>query len=105
MGRRFLLVATLVVSGGLSAAGAQEVVSPPVHEVVIRGGRVLDGAGNPWIWADVAILVNGVVVIEPGGRHTGSLPGQGTVRSGDRTSYMTVEKRAPSLVLHRPTGT
>src|SRR5258706_3175120 len=27
----------------------------PVYNVVIRGGRVLDGAGNPWILADVAI--------------------------------------------------
>lgn len=27
----------------------------PVYDVVIRGGRVLDGCGNPWILADVAI--------------------------------------------------
>src|SRR5258708_35000103 len=27
----------------------------PVFDVVIRGGRVLDGFGNPWILADVAI--------------------------------------------------
>lgn len=27
----------------------------PVYDVVIRNGRVLDGAGNPWILADVAI--------------------------------------------------
>src|SRR5687768_13709913 len=30
-------------------------VSEPVYDVVIRHGRVLDGAGNPWILADVAI--------------------------------------------------
>ena len=29
--------------------------APPTYEVVIRGGRVLDGAGNPWINADIAI--------------------------------------------------
>ncbi|HSM04733.1 MAG TPA: D-aminoacylase [Longimicrobiales bacterium] len=28
----------------------------PTWDVVIRGGRVLDGAGNPWVPADVAIL-------------------------------------------------
>ncbi len=28
---------------------------PTVYDVVIRNGRVLDGAGNPWILADVAI--------------------------------------------------
>jgi N-acyl-D-amino-acid deacylase len=27
----------------------------PAYDVVIRGGRVLDGMGNPWIRADVAI--------------------------------------------------
>jgi N-acyl-D-amino-acid deacylase len=34
-----------------AAAGAA-----PLYDLVIRGGRVLDGAGNPWIAADVAIL-------------------------------------------------
>lgn len=29
--------------------------SEPVYDIVIRNGRVLDGAGNPWIAADVAI--------------------------------------------------
>ncbi len=29
--------------------------SEPQYDLVIRGGRVLDGAGNPWILADVAI--------------------------------------------------
>ena len=27
----------------------------PIYDLVIRNGRVLDGAGNPWILADVAI--------------------------------------------------
>ncbi len=27
----------------------------PAYDVVIRGGRVVDGSGNPWILADVAI--------------------------------------------------
>lgn len=28
---------------------------PPAYDVVIRNGRVLDGAGNPWIRADIAV--------------------------------------------------
>jgi len=28
---------------------------PTAYDIVIRGGRVLDGAGNPWVTADVAI--------------------------------------------------
>jgi N-acyl-D-aspartate/D-glutamate deacylase len=33
----------------------QSSAANPVYDVVIRNGRVLDGAGNPWIHADVAI--------------------------------------------------
>src|SRR6188768_16622 len=31
------------------------VAQDPAYDIVIRNGRVLDGAGNPWILADVAI--------------------------------------------------
>lgn len=46
--------AAAILSGAtprLSAAPADD----SVYDVVIRNGRVLDGAGNPWIRADVAI--------------------------------------------------
>ena len=33
----------------------QETNAAPEYDIVIRGGRVLDGAGNPRIFADVAI--------------------------------------------------
>jgi N-acyl-D-aspartate/D-glutamate deacylase len=39
----------------LTHLGAQNVAPTPTYDVVIRNGRVLDGAGNPWILADVAI--------------------------------------------------
>lgn len=39
---------------------AQEV---PEYDVVIRGGRVLDGAGNPWVRADVAVRAGRIVRI------------------------------------------
>ncbi|MBX6363888.1 MAG: D-aminoacylase [Gemmatimonadetes bacterium] len=38
-----------------AAARAQGPAGVPEYDVVIRNGRVLDGAGNPWIAADVAI--------------------------------------------------
>lgn len=39
-----------------AVVSAQEAASPePEYDVVIRGGRVLDGAGNPCVFADVAI--------------------------------------------------
>ena len=34
---------------------AQETKAQPEYDIVIRGGRVLDGAGNPCILADVAV--------------------------------------------------
>ena len=39
----------------LGHLGAQNAAQTPAYDVVIRNGRVLDGAGNPWILADVAI--------------------------------------------------
>ena len=39
----------------LGHLGAQNAAQAPAYDVVIRNGRVLDGAGNPWILADVAI--------------------------------------------------
>lgn len=41
----------------LAAAGYAQTIAPEQHDydIVIRGGRVLDGAGNPCIFADVAI--------------------------------------------------
>ncbi|HEV7287091.1 D-aminoacylase [Sphingomonas sp.] len=35
----------------------------PAYDIVIRGGRVLDGAGNPWVSGDVAIKDGRIVAI------------------------------------------
>ena len=49
-----LAVAAMTVTGPRPAA-AQMTRGDTAYDLVIRGGRVLDGAGNPWIRADVAI--------------------------------------------------
>jgi N-acyl-D-amino-acid deacylase len=41
----------LLISSVLTTAQTES----PIFDIVIRNGRVLDGAGNPWILADVAI--------------------------------------------------
>ena len=46
-------IAVLVTSAG--DAFAQATGQATTYDVVIRNGRVLDGSGNPWILADVAI--------------------------------------------------
>ena len=63
-------IATCLIAAGLMAippVSAQEMAQ---YDLVIRGGRVLDGAGNPWIKADVAIADGRIVKI-------GTVSGQG----------------------------
>ena len=51
---RCLLILLLVLNAWPSFAQMQSTAEPQ-YDIVIRNGRVLDGAGNPWIIADVAI--------------------------------------------------
>jgi len=58
IGLRRRRLAAAGLAGALSAAGlAAQPGGParPTYDVVIQGGRVLDGSGNPWMYADVAI--------------------------------------------------
>lgn len=48
-----LQILLLLVGTSVIQIAAQAIA--PVYDIVIRNGRVLDGAGNPWIAADVAI--------------------------------------------------
>jgi len=56
-----ILIASAVLGVGLLSFAARETPaqsaapSVPDYDVVIRNGRLLDGAGNPWVRADVAI--------------------------------------------------
>lgn len=49
----------------------------PLYNIVIRNGRVLDGAGNPWIAADVAIKSGRFVGV---GRVEGRLASRGPIK-------------------------
>lgn len=50
MYRNALAVFTLLIALCLSAAA-----QTPTYDVLIRNGKVVDGTGNPWIYADVGI--------------------------------------------------
>lgn len=69
MPRPFLLLVVLV-SAAVAAPSAQPAGPEAAYDLVIRNGRVLDGMGNPWIRADVAIRDGRVVAI-------GRVPGRG----------------------------
>nr|WP_246623748.1 amidohydrolase family protein [Sphingomonas colocasiae] len=48
-----------------SAGAALSQGATAEYDLVIRGGRVLDGAGNPWISADVAVKDGRIVKVGP----------------------------------------
>lgn len=50
-----LLIAVISCCALAATSSAQDSATTPPYDIVIRNGRVLDGAGNPWILADVAI--------------------------------------------------
>jgi N-acyl-D-amino-acid deacylase len=52
-------------------AGTRPVAPVPAYDLVIRNGRVLDGAGNPWVRADLAVkdgIIAKVGVVQEQGR-------------------------------------
>jgi N-acyl-D-amino-acid deacylase len=61
--RALMVTFVLLVTAGLESGTAQ----PPAarYDLVIRGGHVLDGAGNPWVAADVAVTADTIVAVGP----------------------------------------
>ena len=69
--RSFTGILILLLLFGTSAIPIRAQTDIPTYDLVIRNGRVLDGAGNPWIAADVAIKDGRFVRI-------GKIDGKGT---------------------------
>ncbi|MEZ5285784.1 MAG: amidohydrolase family protein [Vicinamibacterales bacterium] len=65
--------AALLTALGLASLAWQPVAhsQAPAFDIVIRGGRVVDGTGSPWFAADVGIAGDSIVAVaprlEPGG--------------------------------------
>ncbi len=58
----------VILAATAAAAFAQSNQTAPAYDIVIQGGRIVDGAGNPWYMGDVAIRGDRIVAI-------GKLPG------------------------------
>jgi N-acyl-D-amino-acid deacylase len=52
-----------LVAGILAAAPVPVAPQAPHYDILIRGGRVVDGTGNPWYRADVAIDGDRIVAV------------------------------------------
>ncbi|MCZ0934709.1 MAG: amidohydrolase family protein [Gemmatimonadetes bacterium] len=110
---RALLFAAVLGVPHVATAAAQE----PAFDILLRGGRVLDGTGNPWFRADVGIRGGRIArvgdladaaadrVIELDGRYV--VPGfidihshadQGLDAEGDAGSEGARRRAAPNLV-------
>lgn len=51
---------TLAALFFLTASASSE---EPVYDLVIRGGKIIDGTGNPWFYADIAIKADKIAMI------------------------------------------
>ncbi|HET8948798.1 MAG TPA: D-aminoacylase, partial [Candidatus Polarisedimenticolia bacterium] len=65
--RRLVFLVVLLAFAGL-AGSIQAAANPPASpgapvDLLLRGGRVIDGTGNPWFKADVAIRGDRIVAI------------------------------------------
>jgi N-acyl-D-amino-acid deacylase len=65
---RLKACSTLLIPIALLAAQ-----TAPVYDVVITGGRIVDGAGNPWFTGDVGIQGDTIAYVGPAGRARGRL--------------------------------
>jgi len=52
-----LLLAAALIHGSAEGGEAQE------YDLILRGGRVMDGSGNPWFRADVAVTGDRIVAV------------------------------------------
>jgi N-acyl-D-amino-acid deacylase len=55
----------LVVAASLVLTQAQGRTQIPAFDILVREGRVIDGSGNPWFVADVAIKGDTIVAVAP----------------------------------------
>ena len=53
----------LLLLGWMLCIAATTATAQPAYDVLIRNGRVLDGSGTPWFYADVAIEGNRIAAI------------------------------------------
>src|SRR5690606_40680583 len=67
----------MIAGAALAANGVAAQEAPERYDVLIRGGRLLDGTGAPWRYADVALRGDRIVEV-------GAIDPDATARSEER---------------------
>ena len=57
------LVLTVATLTGFAVTPRQDVA--PTYDLILRGGRVVDGTGSPWVRADVAVKGDTIALVAP----------------------------------------
>lgn len=83
MSTRHALVVAVSIGAALFAAQARTSSQSPAFDLIIRGGRIVDGTGNPWFVADVGINGDAIAMVGRGLQAAGArvIDAQGLVVS------------------------
>ena len=70
------LVISLFLADGLPGAPKADSAIQPRYDVIIEGGRIVDGTGNAWFFGDVALQGDRIARVEPAGGLDGTMAGE-----------------------------
>lgn len=70
--QRVVSALSLLALSACAAASRSASSAPVAYDVIIENGRLVDGTGNPWTYADVAIAGDRIVAVAPRGALRGS---------------------------------
>ena len=109
--RSAALLATLALLSACASAGTRRGTDGGGYDVVITGGRIVDGTGNPWFYGDVGIRGDRIVRIASRGALGSSgarlridatglvvAPGFIDIQSHSRGAFLTGDSRVVSKV-------